>query len=42
MPKNNDIKKVLLWYNLLYEKELLDFTETVELKTEEKPVAESE
>ena len=26
----SDIKKVLLWYNILQEKELLDFSETVE------------
>jgi hypothetical protein len=38
----SDIKKVLLWYNLLYEKEMLDFTETEEPKTDENPVAESE
>lgn len=31
----SDIKKVLLWYNLLREKEMLDFSE------EEKPEAES-
>lgn len=32
----SDIKKVFLWYNMLQEKELLDFTETDEDKTEDK------
>ncbi|NOR75496.1 MAG: hypothetical protein GQ525_10095 [Draconibacterium sp.] len=31
----SDIKKVLQWYNTLQEKEMLDFTETEEEKTEE-------
>lgn len=30
----SDIKKVLLWYNILQEKELLDFSETEEEKRE--------
>ncbi len=30
----SDIKKIMLWYNSLQEKELLDFTETEEEKTE--------
>jgi hypothetical protein len=30
----SDIKKVLLWYNILQEKELLDFSETEEEKKE--------
>ncbi|RIH63006.1 hypothetical protein D1164_21895 [Mariniphaga sediminis] len=30
----SDIKKVLLWYNILREKEMLDFSEEEETKTE--------
>ena len=32
----SDIKKVLMWYNVLQEKEMLDFSEEAEETTEEK------
>eukprot|EP00764_Aduncisulcus_paluster_P011143 gnl/Carplike_NY0171/4131_a5585_321.p1 GENE.gnl/Carplike_NY0171/4131_a5585_321~~gnl/Carplike_NY0171/4131_a5585_321.p1 ORF type:complete len:150 (-),score=21.11 gnl/Carplike_NY0171/4131_a5585_321:190-639(-) len=32
----SDIKKILLWYNILHEKELLDFSEEEEESEEEK------
>ncbi len=39
----SDIKKVLLWYNTLQQKELLDFTETEEVSKEpENEVTKSE
>lgn len=34
----SDIKKVLLWYNLLHEKSMLDFTEEVETESEEENI----
>lgn len=36
----SDIKKVLLWYNTLQEKEMLDFTETEEEQDEDTTAAE--
>ena len=38
----SDIKKVLLWYNTLQEKEMLDFTETEEEQEEEDTTATEE
>jgi hypothetical protein len=36
----SDIKKVLQWYNVLQEKEMLDFSETEEVTEDEKPASE--
>ena len=38
----SDIKKVLLWYNTLQNKNMLDFTETEENKPDNNKIAESE
>jgi hypothetical protein len=38
----SDIRKVLLWYNILQEKELLVFEETEEAKEKEEEVAEGD
>ena len=37
----SDIKKVLMWYNTLHEKEMLDFTETEQEKEEKEANDES-
>ena len=37
----SDIKKVLLWYNILLEKEMLDFSEDDEESTNEEPGEET-